>query len=372
MSKPITYALIDYREISRNAAKVISHTGVPLMAVVKADAYGHGLVSAAQAALEGGATWLGTALIEEAVQLREAGITSPILAWLTSPTDDFSRALEFTIDLSLSSLDQLAAILDASSATNVKPRVHLKVDTGMSRAGALDEFPALVSALGELIDEERIELVGTWSHLACADDPTHPLNKEQGERFVAALEYLESEGINPGIRHIANSGAILHFPELHFDMVRSGLLLYGYLPGGIESARVKRLPVKPVMELGADIALVKKVSAGSTIGYGATVTLTEDRIIALIPLGYADGIPRNLKSDISCTIAGVSYPVIGRVSMDQITVDLGVETSIKAGERAVIFGATAKCDADDWAAASGSISYEILSRIGARVPRLAR
>jgi len=211
------------------------------MAVVKADGYGHGLVDSAKAALAGGATFLGVAFIDEAVKLRDAGITAPILAWLTPPTSDFKKALDFTIDLSISSLDQLNSLLSASNATGVTPRVHLKVDTGMTRAGALDEFPELVSAIGELLDEEKLVLVGTWSHLACADEPTHPLNQEQHRRFLAALDYMESEGINPGIRHLANSGAVTHFPEFNFDMVRSGLLLYGYFPGGIVN---KQIPIK--------------------------------------------------------------------------------------------------------------------------------
>lgn len=339
------------------------------MAVIKADAYGHGALPAAEAALAGGAQWLGTAFISEAITLREGGITAPILAWLAAPTEDFARALEFTIDVSVSSLDQLSAILAASELTGVTPRIHLKVDTGMARAGALDEFPALVSALGELIDEEKIELIGTWSHLACADEPSHPLNTNQYERFLAALDYMASEGIDPGIRHLANSGAILHFPDFHFDMVRSGLLLYGYLPGGITTTK---MPVKPVMELSADVALVKHVPAGSTVGYGATVTLNEDHYLGVIPLGYADGIPRTLRETPICTINDAPYPLIGRVSMDQVVVDLGASTTVKAGDRAIFFGPSALATADDWALAAGTISYEILSRIGARVPRLAR
>ena len=371
MSKPVICATIDLEQITLNTQAIIAATDKPLMAVVKADAYGHGLVTSAHAAVNGGATWLGTAFIDEAVKLRDGGITTPILAWLTPPTDDFARALEFTIDLSVSSLDQLAAIISASESTGVIPRIHLKVDTGMTRSGALDEFPTLVSAIGELLDENRIELVGTWSHLACADEPEHPLNQNQLVRFRSALDYLESEGINPGIRHIANSGAIINFPELHFDMVRAGLLLYGYIPGGGTSNRIS---VKPAMELSAEIALVKRVPAGSTIGYGATVRLAEDRYIALIPLGYADGIPRRLDdlTSIGCTIGGKNYPLIGRVSMDQITVDLGRETAVKAGDRALFFGATGGATADDWARAAGTISYEILSRIGSRVPRVAR
>lgn len=368
MSEKVISATIDYQQITANARAIINGTKTPLMAVVKADAYGHGLVPSARAALAGGATWLGTAFLDEAVQLRDGGITAPILAWLTPPTEDFKRALEFTIDLSLSSLEQLSAILLASEATGVKPRLHLKVDTGMTRSGALDEFPLLVSALGELIDEERIELVGTWSHLACADEPAHPLNQNQKERFLSALDYLESEGIDPGIRHIANSGAVVHFPDLYFDMVRSGLLLYGYVPGAVIAPQ---FPVRPVMELSADVALVKRVPAGSTIGYGATARLSEDRYIGLIPLGYADGIPRRLDSPPACSINGVRYPLIGRVSMDQVTVDLGAQTSVKAGDRALFFG-PGSITADDWANAAGTISYEILSRIGARVPRVAR
>lgn len=369
MPKPIFSATIDYQQLSANAAAIIKATNVPLMAVVKANAYGHSLVPAAQAAIAGGASWLGTAFIDEAIALREGGITAPILAWLTPPSEDFTRALEFTIDLSVSSLEQLSAIVSASESIGVKARVHLKVDTGMTRSGALDEFPTLVSAIGELIDEERIELVGTWSHLACSDVPEHPMNLNQYQRFVSAIDYLESEGINPGIRHLANSGAVIHFPDFAFDMVRSGILLYGYVPGARSTHRVD---VKPIMELSADIALVKRVPAGSTVGYGATIELSEDRYIALIPLGYADGIPRQLSSEICCTIGGIRYPLIGRVSMDQVTVDLGAQTSVKAGDRAIFFGPHTGVSADDWARAAGTISYEILARLGARIPRVAR
>jgi alanine racemase len=369
VANSIISATINLEQISANARSIIEATKVPLMAVVKANAYGHGLVPSAQAALSGGATWLGTALVEEAIKLRAGDITEPILAWLTPPTEDFARALECAIDLSVSSLDQLEAIMSASNQTGIKPRLHLKVDTGMTRGGALDEFPTLVSTLGELIDEEKIDLIGTWSHLACADDPNHSLNENQYTRFTSALEYLESQGMNPGIRHIANSGAIIHFPHLYFDMVRSGLLLYGYVPGGIAT---ERLHVTPVMELSADVALVKQVTAGATVGYGATVRLNEDRFLGLIPLGYADGIPRRIDSPIWCTISGNRYPLIGRVSMDQIIVDLGRTTTVKAGDRAIFFGPGESATADDWAKAACSISYEILSRIGARVPRVAR
>ena len=369
MAKSTYYATIDYGQITNNARAIINSTNVPLMAVVKADAYGHGLVESARAAIAGGATYLGVAFIEEAVTLRDAGITTPILAWLTPPSDNFAKALDFTIDLSVSSFAQLDSILTASELTGVKPRIHLKVDTGMTRSGVLDEFPELVSAIGQLLDDEKIILVGTWSHLACADEPSHPLNREQCERFLAALDYLASEGINPGIRHLANSGAIVHFPAFHFDMVRSGLLLYGYFPGGIKS---NQFSIKPVMELRADIALVKRVPAGATIGYGASVSLSKDSYIALVPLGYADGIPRTLKTPVNITINGRPYPLIGRVSMDQITVDLGSETTIKAGDTAIFFGGEGAVTAEDWAKAAGTISYEILSRIGGRVPRLAR
>lgn len=369
MSKPIISAVIDYAQITQNARAIIAATNKPLMAVVKADAYGHGLVPTAHAAIAGGATWLGTAFIDEAIKLRDGGVTAPILAWLTPPTEDFVRALEFAIDLSISSLDQLAAVVSASEIAGRKARVHLKVDTGMARAGALEEFPALVEALGELLDEERIELIGTWSHLACADEPHDPLNRNQLERFLSALEYMSSSGVEPGIRHIANSGAIVHLPDFYFDMVRSGLLLYGYFPGFATS---DRLPIKPAMELSADVALVKRVPAGATIGYGATVRLENDHYIALVPLGYADGIPRRLDGQIWCVIAGKKFPLIGRVSMDQVTVDLGSDGSIAAGERAIFFGADGSASADDWARAAGTISYEILARIGARVPRLAK
>lgn len=369
MASSTYYALIDYGQITKNAQAIINSTKVPLMAVVKADAYGHGSVESARAAISGGATYLGVAFIEEAVKLRDGGITTPILAWLTSPSADFAKALDFTIDLSVSSVAQLDSILAASNVTGVKPRIHLKVDTGMTRSGALDEFPELVSAIGQLLDDEKIYLVGTWSHLACADEPNHPLNREQYQRFLAALDYIASEGINPGIRHLANSGAVVNFPDFYFDMVRSGLLLYGYFPGGVKS---NHFSVRPAMELRAEVALVKRVPAGASIGYGASIALQNESYIALVPLGYADGIPRTLKNGVEITINDRRYPLIGRVSMDQVTVDLGSERRVNAGDTAIFFGAEGAATAEDWAEAAGTISYEILSRIGGRVPRLAR
>ena len=371
MAKSNIIATIDYGQIAANASSIIRFTETPLMAVVKADAYGHGIVPSAHAAIFGGATWIGTAFLDEAIKLRQGGITVPILAWLSPPSEDFRQALDWGIDLSVSSLDQLQAIVSQGDVIGCKPRIHLEVDTGMTRGGALEEFPALVGAIGKLIDQKRIELVGTWSHLACSDEPEHPLNQQQGERFQAALEYLKAKGISPGIRHIANSGGVIHFPHLYYDMVRSGILLYGYAP----STGFKGCPnVLPVMELSAVVVLVKKVPAGASIGYGATVRLFEDRYIGLIALGYADGIPRRLDGpmQIWCTIKGEKFPLIGRVSMDQITVDLGAETTVQAGDRAVLFGGDKSATADDWARAAGTISYEILSKIGARATRVAR
>jgi alanine racemase len=364
-------ATIDYGQIAANARSIIRFTKTPLMAVVKSDAYGHGIVPSAHAAISGGAAWLGTAFLDEAVKLREGGITVPILAWLSPPNEDFRLAFQLGIDLSVSSLEQLKAIVSQAEILGCKPRIHLEVDTGMTRGGALEEFPALVSAIGKLIGEERMELVGTWSHLACSDEPEHPLNQKQSERFETALEYLKAKGISPGIRHIANSGAVIHFPHLYYDMVRSGILIYGYAP----MEGFKGCPnVLPVMKLSADVILVKRVPAGTYIGYGASIQLSEDRFIGLIALGYADGIPRRLDgpTPIWCTINGKKAPLIGRVSMDQITVDLGAETTVQAGDRAILFGDDESATADDWAKAAGTISYEILSKIGARARRVSK
>ena len=358
-------AYINYQNISNNVAQICELTNKPVMAVVKADAYGHGLINSSQAALLGGAQWLGVALLSEAIEIRKAGITAPSLAWLTPPGADFESAIKNDIDLSISSLQQLQEIYAASLRVGLIARVHLKVDTGMSRSGALDEFPEIVSELNRLTSANEIELVGTWSHFACADEPAHPLNAEQIKRFNSALEYMNDENLNPGIRHIANSSAIIGLPEAKFDLVRAGLIIYGLSPTNIPPIN---LSLKPAMELRARLLLVKEIPPGATVGYGATVQVTKETKIGIVTFGYADGLPRSTDGSAYFLHNNLPAHLIGRVSMDQCAIDLGIDSSAKAGDEVLIFGE--KLLVNELAKAAGTISYEIVSGIGSRTPRI--
>jgi len=358
-------AYINYQNISNNVAQICELTNKPVMAVVKADAYGHGLINSSQAALLGGAQWLGVALLSEAIEIRKAGITAPLLAWLTPPGADFESAIKNDIDLSISSIQQLQEIYAASLRVGLIARVHLKVDTGMSRSGALDEFPELVSELNRLTSANEIELVGTWSHFACADEPAHPLNAEQIKRFNSALEYMNDENLNPGIRHIANSSAIIGLPEAKFDLVRAGLIIYGLSPTNIPP---NNLSLKPAMELRARLLLVKEIPPGATVGYGATVQVTKETKIGIVAFGYADGLPRSTDGSAYFIHNNLPAHLIGRVSMDQCAIDLGIDSTAKAGDEVLIFGE--KLLVNELAKAAGTISYEIVSGIGSRTPRI--
>ena len=358
-------AYINYQNISNNVAQICELTNKPVMAVVKADAYGHGLINSSQAALLGGAQWLGVALLSEAIEIRKAGIAAPLLAWLTPPGADFESAIENDIDLSISSIQQLQEIYAASLRVGLIARVHLKVDTGMSRSGALDEFPEIVSELNRLTSANEIELVGTWSHFACADEPAHPLNAEQIKRFNSALEYMNDENLNPGIRHIANSSAIIGLPEAKFDLVRAGLIIYGLCPTNIPP---NNLSLKPAMELRARLLLVKEIPSGATVGYGATVQVKKETKIGIVTFGYADGLPRSTDGSAYFLHNNLPAHLIGRVSMDQCAIDLGIDSSAKAGDEVLIFGE--KLLVNELAKAAGTISYEIVSGIGSRTPRI--
>ncbi len=358
-------AYINYQNISDNVAAICEAINKPVMAVVKADAYGHGLIKSSHAALLGGAEWLGVALLSEAFEIRRAGIAAPVLAWLTPPGADFEGAIKNDIDLSISSMQHLQEIYAASLRVGLIARVHLKVDTGMSRAGALDEFPEIVSELNRLTAANEIELVGTWSHLACADEPAHPLNAEQIKRFKSALEYMNDENLNPGIRHIANSSAILALPDATFDLVRVGLLIYGLSPTNIPP---KNISLKPAMELRARLLLVKQIPKGATVGYGATVEVEKETKIGIVAFGYADGLPRSTDGSAYFLHNNSPAPLIGRVSMDQCAINLGIDSLAKAGDEVVIFGV--KPLANELATAAGTISYEIVSGIGSRTPRI--
>jgi alanine racemase len=356
-------AIVDLSAIKHNVALLKEKSGTKLLAVVKADAYGHGLVPVAKAALDAGASMLGVALLEEAITLREAGITAPILAWLVQPGSDYKSAIDLDIDLAAGSIKALREIQAASQ--NKKARVHLELDTGMTRGGFLGEWAQLGAS-----DVAGLEIVGVFSHFARADEPAENQNVEQIARFEEMVATLHSFGFTNVVRHLSNSAATLTNPAAAYEMVRTGIAMYGLTPD-VAMGSSKDFGIRPAMQLRAALYLVKDVPAGTPVGYGATELTTRDTKLGVVTMGYADGIPR-VARNAGVWIHGKRAPIIGRVSMDQFVVDLGPDSTAKSGDWVVVFGngSHGEYTADDWGAASGSINYEIVTRIGPRVPRI--
>jgi alanine racemase len=357
-------AIVDLSAIKANVENLKKTSGTNLLAVVKADAYGHGLIPVAKAALDAGASYLGVALLEEAVSLREAGITAPILAWLVQPGSDFAQGIELDIELAVASLAALQEISAASSAK--KARIHLEVDSGMSRGGFLGQWESLTSA-----DLQSVEVVGVFSHFARADEPDEKQNQDQLERFIEMVAKVHALGFPNVMRHLSNSAATLKNNAAAFDMVRTGIAMYGLSPDVNTLGDSKSLGLRPAMQLRAALYLVKDVPANTPVGYGATEFTKSDTKLGVVAMGYADGIPR-IARDAGVWFSGHRAPIIGRVSMDQFVVDLGAASKAKSGDWVTIFGSGSHGEytADDWGGASQSINYEIVTRIGPRVPRI--
>jgi len=362
-------ALVDLDAIRANTARLASGTAAGVMAVVKADGYGHGLLPSARAALDGGASWLGVCTLDEALALRADGISAPILAWLLAPGLPLHRAVAADIDLSAASMPLLEEIAVAARVANRQARVHLKLDTGLSRNGATaGDWPDLLTAAAKAEADGTIEVVGVWSHFAYADAPGHPTIAAQIRRFGEGLEIAERAGIRPQVRHLANSAATLTLPEAHFDLVRPGIAVYGLSPiPGWPAAR----ELRPAMTLRAQVVLTKRVPAGEGVSYGHQYTTGRETTLALVPVGYADGIPRAATNVGPLLLGGARRTISGRVCMDQVVVDVG-DDHVSAGDVAVLFGPgdAGEPTADDWAAVLDTINYEIVTRVGARVPRI--
>ncbi len=367
----VSTARIDLDAIRANVAELDRRTGdSAVMAVVKADGYGHGMVESARAALDGGATWLGVAMADEALTLRAAGIEAPALAWLLGPADDWTAVAAVDVDLGVNARWALDKAIAAGATTGRPARVHLKVDTGLGRAGATPhDWPDLVEAAAKAQADGAVEVVGIWSHLAYADSPAHPTIDRQRLVFDQALEVASAAGIQPSVRHLANSAASLVRPDTHYDLVRPGIAVYGLSPGP-EVGTAGELGLQPAMTLTSQVALAKRVPAGHGVSYGHRYTTTSETTLALVPLGYADGVPRHLTNVGELTIDGRRYRIAGTVCMDQFVVDVG-DDPVAAGDEVVLFGSGASGEptAEDWAQAIGTINYEIVSRVGARVPR---
>lgn len=362
-------AVVDLGAVAGNVAHLRGLTRAEVMAVVKADGYGHGAVPVARAALRGGATWLGVATLDEAYELRGAGIDAPMLAWLVTPGTPLAGAVRRDIDLSAATVGQLDEVADAGRREGRAARVHLKIDTGLGRGGATPQhWPDLVTAAAKAQADGAVEVVGTWSHLACADEPGHPSVDRQLAAFSDALAVAERAGLRPAYRHLANSAGLLSRPDTHFDLVRAGISTYGLSPiAGWPAAAA----LVPAMTLRARILVTKRVPAGQGVSYGLTYTTPRETTLAVVPLGYADGIPRAASNAGPVLVGGARHTIAGRVCMDQFVVDAG-DDPVADGDVAVLFGpgTDGEPTADDWAAVLSTISYEVVSRIGPRARRV--
>ncbi|RAJ38892.1 alanine racemase [Kitasatospora sp. SolWspMP-SS2h] len=367
-------ATIDLAALRDNLAALRARTAGPeLMAVVKADAYGHGALRCAREAVAAGAGWLGTATPEEALALRAAGIgpeRARILCWLWTPGGPWARALRESVDVSVSGQWALDELLAAVRETGVPARVHLKADTGLGRNGCQPrDWPDLVENAVKAQAEGLLRVVGVWSHFAAADEPGHPSIQAQLDLFAQVLAFAERAGVDPEVRHIANSPATLLLPQSHYDLVRPGLAMYGLSPvpqvGGPAD-----FGLRPVMSLSARLALVKHVPGGHGVSYGHHYTTPGPTTLGLVPLGYGDGVPRHASNTGPVQIGATRYRVAGRVAMDQFVVDLGGDTP-ETGAEVLLFGAGDRGEptAEDWAVACDTIAYEIITRIGGRVAR---
>jgi len=356
-------ARVDLGAITRNVETIRAAVGpADVMVVVKANGYGHGAVESARAALAGGASWIGVVEISEGLLLRDAGIDAPVLAWLHGSGADFAAATEAGIDLGVNHLEQLERV----AATPGVQQVHLKVDTGLGRNGAAEEDCADFFAAAAAHERAgRIRVRGFFSHLANAGERADAL---QLERFTRMLEQAGAAGLDPTVVHIAASAAALRTPAARFGLVRVGVSAYGLSP--FDDATSAELGLTPAMELSAEIVSVKRVPAGSGISYGHDYVTAAPTTLALVPIGYADGVPRHASGAGPVSINGRHFTVSGRVAMDQFVVDVG-DAPVAVGDRAVLFGdpATGVPSATDWADAAGTINYEIVTRIGNRVER---
>jgi alanine racemase len=355
--------VVDLEAIRHNVARLrAAAPAAELMAVVKADGYGHGMVPAARAALRAGASWLGVCTLEEAQALRAAGITAPVLAWLWLPGQPLRAAVAAGVDLSVASLAQLDEVVAAGPA-----RVHLKIDTGLARGGATAaDWPALAEAAGKAQADGAVEVVGVWSHLVYADAPGHPTTDAQLAAFHEGLATAERYGVRPRYRHLANSAATLTRPETHFDLVRPGIAVYGLSPVAGED-----FGLRAAMTARARVTLTKRVPAGQGVSYGHTYHTRRETTLAVVPVGYGDGVPRAASNAGPVALGGRTRTIAGRVCMDQIVLDCG-DDRVAAGDLAVLFGPrdSGVPTADDWAEVVGTINYEIVTRYGG--PRVSR
>lgn len=366
-------AVVDLDAIAHNVATLRQHAGsAAVMAVVKADGYGHGAAPVARAALAAGAAELGVATIDEALALRRDGITAPVLAWLHTPGTDFAPALVADVQVAVSSQRQVDDVLDAVRRTGRTATVTVKVDTGLSRNGvAPADYPGVLAALHRAQTDDAVRMRGIMSHLAHGDDPDNPLNDLQARRLTDMATTARDHGLRFDVVHLSNSPAALTRPDLAFDMVRPGIAVYGLSPVPERGD----MGLHPAMTVTCPVVLIRSLKAGDGVSYGHTWITPRDTTVALIPAGYADGVFRTLSNRLEVSINGRRYPGVGRICMDQFVVDLGPDpTGVAVGDDAILFGpgADGEPTAQDWADLLGTINYEVVTSPRGRIVRSYR
>lgn len=355
---------VDLAAVAHNTRVLRGRTRAQLMAVVKADGFGHGAVAVARTALAHGATWLGVTSLEEALALRRAGLRAPVLSWLNSLDTDFAEAVHHDIDLAVPSLPHLTAIAAAAPGTGVA-RVHLHLDTGMARDGApAGQWAVLCHAARIAERHGLVKVVGVMGHLGCADDVDDPSNAAGRAAFEAGLATARSAGLRPRVQHLAATAATLNDPASHHSLVRVGAGLVGIDPTG-------RAGLRGGLTLTAALVSVNDVPSGTAVGYGHTWRTPVATRLGLVPIGYADGVPRAASGHAEVLVRGRRRPVVGRISMDQLVVDLGGDP-VQPGEVVTVFGpgTAGEPTVADWARWAGTIEHEVVTGIGPRVVRV--
>ena len=366
-------AVVDLGAIAHNVRVLREHAGAAqVMAVVKADGYGHGATQVARTALAAGAAELGVASIDEALALRADGITAPVLAWLHPPGIDFGPALLADVEIAVSSVRQLEELLDAARRTRRTATVTVKVDTGLNRNGvALAQYPSMLTALRQAAAEGAVRLRGLMSHMVFADEPDNSINNVQAQRFTEILKQTRDQGVHFEVAHLSNSSSTMSRPDLAFDMVRPGIAVYGLSP----VPSFGDMGLVPAMTVKCAVALVKSVRAGEGVSYGHTWIAERDTTVALMPVGYADGVFRSLGGRLDVLINGRRRPGVGRICMDQFVVDLGPgHVDVAEGDEAILFGpgTAGEPTAQEWADLLGTIHYEVVTSPRGRITRTYR
>ncbi|CPR13373.1 alanine racemase [Mycobacterium bohemicum DSM 44277] len=366
-------AVVDLGAIAHNVEVLRERAGsAQVMAVVKADGYGHGATEVARVALAAGAAELGVATVDEALALRADGITAPVLAWLHPPGLDFGPALLGDVEIAVSSERQLEALLDAARRTGRTATVSVKVDTGLNRNGvAPADYPAMLAALKRAVVEEAIRLRALMSHMVYADQPSNPINDVQAQRLTQMLARARDEGVRFEVAHLSNSAATMARPDLALDLVRPGIAVYGLSP----VPELGDMGLVPAMTVKCPVALVKSVRAGEGVSYAHTWIADRDTTVALLPIGYADGVFRALGGRLEVLINGRRRRGAGRICMDQFVVDLGPgRPDVSEGDEAILFGpgGGGEPTAQEWADQLGTIHYEVVTSPRGRITRTYR